>query len=424
MGTVAPSEHEAVSVDLGCGHAKAPGFIGLDRYKTQGVDVVADLQSLPIASGSVDLVLASHSLEHVNDLPAAMREIYRICRHSAQVVIISPYSNQSLSIANPYHKQAFNEHTPRFWTSCDSTLVPKDEYCHPHASNWGLAESDSSVPGIDLRCLRIEFFYFPEYRHIPIQEQRIARQKYLNVCDQIAYHLIVSKEPMSEGELLQLSKRVEYYEPPYVTVRKLQERCESMQAELKQMQALRAKGTAMAEQLESMRNRRIIRWMDRIFDKSDARDIISPPFYKLRDDSLNLHRGLKGFRLRSSVDLRTVQFVTYPLDLTRPGLAGILLAPVIDWYSSKGLFGIEIVSSRGEMVAQATISVRQIDEAAPTSFAFTPIQCSGRERMWLRVFARDVDGPIRMLEWQRYSTLRLGALQTRAFCGFLFESAS
>jgi hypothetical protein len=237
---------------------------------------------------------------------------------------------------------------------------------------------------------------------------------------------IVVDDTLVLGELALAAQLRSALQKTEEALQKTEKALQMKEEEAQQAQAhlglIREKATAMAEQLELLRRRKMNRWLDRIFDRSDARDRISPSYHQMREDSLNFYKGLKGFRLRASLDLRTVQFATYPLDLTRPGLAGILLAPVIDVDLSKGLFGIEIVSSGGEIVAQATISVRQIDEAAPTSFTFTPIQCSGRERMWLRVFAHDVDGPIRILEWQRYSALRLGALQTRAFCGFLYSS--
>src|SRR5947207_1577490 len=86
------TRHSALQVDLGCGRIKLPGFIGVDRFPMPGVDLVADLDALlPFASDSVDLIYASHSLEHVRDLSRVMRETYRICKHGAQICIVAPY---------------------------------------------------------------------------------------------------------------------------------------------------------------------------------------------------------------------------------------------------------------------------------------------------------------------------------------------
>ena len=181
-------------IDLGCGTKKPPGFIGVDRYPLAGVDVVADMNRiLPFRDDSVDLLLASHSLEHVEKLLATIQEVYRICKHGTQLCIIAPYSEQKLNWANPYHKCVFNEHTPRFWTDHPDTPVDPEEYTHPHAYQWGLSKTDNSNPGIDIRLVRMEYFYFPRYAGLPSSEQRRLRQERTDVCEQIMYHLIVWK---------------------------------------------------------------------------------------------------------------------------------------------------------------------------------------------------------------------------------------
>src|ERR1039458_8172909 len=117
-----------VRIDLGCGTNKQNGFIGVDRYPLPGVDAIADMnEPLPFRDDSVDLLVASHSLEHVNNLLATMKEVYRICKHGAQLCLIAPYSEQKLNLANPYHTCVFNEHTPRFWTPYPSAPVRSEE---------------------------------------------------------------------------------------------------------------------------------------------------------------------------------------------------------------------------------------------------------------------------------------------------------
>src|SRR5262249_43425910 len=238
-------------LDLGCGTVKQSDFLGVDRYALPGVNVVVDLnRGLPFRDESVDLVYASHSLEHLDDLLVVMKEIYRVCKPGAQVCIIAPYYQQSLNLANPYHKQTFNEHTPRFWTNAPTAPIEKEEFAHPQAPIWGLSESDSRTSDIDLRCLRMEFFYFPEYRYLPLEEQRRARQKYLDVCDQIMFHLLVVKPPMSEAEVQQAIEQLEYYEPPYVTIRRLGERAERQAQVEQELRRKLAANTAELEQLQ------------------------------------------------------------------------------------------------------------------------------------------------------------------------------
>jgi SAM-dependent methyltransferase len=206
-------------IDLGCGPSKAPGFLGVDRFPLEGVDMVADLnKSLPFADNSVDLVYASHSLEHIQDLMFTMSEVYRICKHRAQICIVAPYNEQKLNVANPYHYQVFNEHTSRFWTTHPLTEVDPADYYHPHAGPWGLAASDHSESVIDIRTNRIEFFYFPQYELLSAEIQREFRNQRWDVCDQIMYHLSVWKEHLI-SDLNCVAPEQEFFKPPYVVQR-------------------------------------------------------------------------------------------------------------------------------------------------------------------------------------------------------------
>lgn len=208
-------------LDLGSGSKTREGFFGLDRFPMPGVAVIADLDRgvLPFSTDSFDLVMGYHSLEHVHDLLAVMREVWRIGRPGAQVCIVAPYFTGGLNLANPYHKQVFNEHTPRFWTDAPTCPVPKEEWHQPPlSSQWGLASSDHSAPNLDLRCRRIEFHYFQEYWGLTAAEQRRARRSRLDVCEQILYHLTVFKPPMTEADLQ--GPPADLYMPPELEERR------------------------------------------------------------------------------------------------------------------------------------------------------------------------------------------------------------
>jgi SAM-dependent methyltransferase len=223
-GEIVPEVNRVVRADLGCGKKKQPGFIGIDRFPLPGVDIVADMnKGLPLADNSVDYLAASHSLEHVDDLILTMQEIYRVCKHGALVCIVAPYYHTSANMANPFHKQAFNEHTPRFFTTSNWTPLHKSDYESPGVAEWGLAESDNSKCTIDFRCLRIEFFYFPQYRQLDENEKRSLRQSLLNVVDTIMYHFLVVKETITDEELEQTTSTIKYQEPHYFTLRRREE---------------------------------------------------------------------------------------------------------------------------------------------------------------------------------------------------------
>jgi hypothetical protein len=54
-------------LNLGCGHVMLDGYVNIDARELPGVDVVADLRSLPIDEGTVDEIYAAHVIEHFSD---------------------------------------------------------------------------------------------------------------------------------------------------------------------------------------------------------------------------------------------------------------------------------------------------------------------------------------------------------------------
>ncbi|MBN3791223.1 methyltransferase domain-containing protein [Burkholderia sp. Ac-20353] len=146
-----------VKVDLGCGPVKRDGFIGIDRFAMRGVDIVCGLdRGIPLSDDSVDYLVASHSLEHVRDLPRVIHEMHRICKDRALITIVAPYAATGLNQANPYHLQRFNEHTARFFSNAGETVLPPDDYDFPGAGYRGLGSSDHSNWQADLRRRRAQ----------------------------------------------------------------------------------------------------------------------------------------------------------------------------------------------------------------------------------------------------------------------------
>jgi 2-polyprenyl-6-hydroxyphenyl methylase / 3-demethylubiquinone-9 3-methyltransferase len=97
------SRQGAVLVDLGCGggllapHVADKGYrhVGVDRttsalHQARGHGVAAvraDVTRVPMADGCADVVVAGEILEHVDDLPAAVREACRLLRPGGLLVI-------------------------------------------------------------------------------------------------------------------------------------------------------------------------------------------------------------------------------------------------------------------------------------------------------------------------------------------------
>ena len=212
---------KVTKVELGCGTTKNEGYIGIDRFPLPNVDIVADLdKGIPLEDNSVEVVFCSHSLEHFENLPNIVNEIYRVCKHKAIVNVLAPYHMETVNLANFYHKQVFNEATFRFFTNEEKTHINTNDYYNPHASLWGLASSDNSNNIVNIVTLNMEYFYFPGYESLSDEERRNARKSLINVCDQIYYSLAVNKseKAFNAEEIEELKLMAKTEELPIINI--------------------------------------------------------------------------------------------------------------------------------------------------------------------------------------------------------------
>jgi SAM-dependent methyltransferase len=81
-----------VRISLGSGEFVQPGWFGLDLKRAPSV-FRADLRRrLPLATGSVDEILAEHVLEHlfVDQIPGLLSECYRLLKAGGVLRVVSP----------------------------------------------------------------------------------------------------------------------------------------------------------------------------------------------------------------------------------------------------------------------------------------------------------------------------------------------
>ena len=80
-------------VNLGCGTRPLAGFVNVDLLDAPWVDIVADVSGpIPFDNGSVDLLYASHVLEHLPSaqVPGVLREWRRVLRDGGRILIAVP----------------------------------------------------------------------------------------------------------------------------------------------------------------------------------------------------------------------------------------------------------------------------------------------------------------------------------------------
>lgn len=111
-----------MKLNLGSGSKSIEGFVNVDKYPTAATHLVLDLEKLPWPwpTDSVDEVRFIHSLEHMGRDPdtflGIMKELYRVCRNGAVVVIHVPHPRHDAFLGDPTHVRPI---TPQLLTLFD-----------------------------------------------------------------------------------------------------------------------------------------------------------------------------------------------------------------------------------------------------------------------------------------------------------------
>jgi len=105
-------------LNLGCGQNYLADAVNVDRRKNVHADIIHDLNRMPwpFADNSFRLVLAFHSLEHLDDVVAVMREIHRVGRSGAIVRIRTPHFSSPDAFTDPTHLHQFGYFSFHFFT--------------------------------------------------------------------------------------------------------------------------------------------------------------------------------------------------------------------------------------------------------------------------------------------------------------------
>lgn len=84
---------------LGCGTIKLEGFVNIDIKKTAAADRIMDVRKLDYPDNSVEIIYASHILEHFppDKIEDILREWYRVLQKGGKAVIVVPNFDKFVS---------------------------------------------------------------------------------------------------------------------------------------------------------------------------------------------------------------------------------------------------------------------------------------------------------------------------------------
>ena len=115
-------KRSGILLDIGCGEAKQPGFVGMDKRALDTVDIVHDLEEFPypLEDESCLTIVGSHIVEHIKPwlMIDFMNELWRLLKPEGQLALSTPYAGSPGYWQDPTH---CNGCTERTWQYFDPT---------------------------------------------------------------------------------------------------------------------------------------------------------------------------------------------------------------------------------------------------------------------------------------------------------------
>ena len=115
-------------LNIGCGADIKKGYINLDYIKQPGVDVVYDINKFPwpFKDNTFDKIFCSHTLEHVESVEKVMKEIWRISKPGANIVIRVPHFSCGVYYRDISHRRPFSYFTMDYFANESIDYKRKD----------------------------------------------------------------------------------------------------------------------------------------------------------------------------------------------------------------------------------------------------------------------------------------------------------
>lgn len=101
------SATDTLRLNLGCGNHRLAGWVNIDCCK--GADVVVDLEEacLPYEENTVDEMLLSHTLEHIENALGLMQELWNIAAPGCVLTVKTPYGGSDDAWEDPTHVRPY-----------------------------------------------------------------------------------------------------------------------------------------------------------------------------------------------------------------------------------------------------------------------------------------------------------------------------
>lgn len=114
-------------LNLGCGRTPIQGWINLDIADIPGVDIVYDINNLPLPfqDGELDEILCNDIFEHLEYIPV-LKDLHRILKPGGILTIQVPHFTSRDNFIDPTHLKRFSVRTFDYFIS--DALYERDYY--------------------------------------------------------------------------------------------------------------------------------------------------------------------------------------------------------------------------------------------------------------------------------------------------------
>lgn len=156
-------------------------FIGLDMRAGPGVDMVANVESLPFADASVGTVVALNTFEHVRRFWRGFEEIHRVLRPDGALFVMMPFSWEIHNHPNDYWRftpEALHVLLEEYPTRIVGSQGPADE----PLSVWAIALRERAEPFSAEQFERLKAAV-GEHAREPLRWQRRIRYQVFDMID-------------------------------------------------------------------------------------------------------------------------------------------------------------------------------------------------------------------------------------------------